>query len=110
MITEVQLIFGYSVFIGFFLFMITIGAPSFLTPEAQRILSSITVVKERPAWMDIPIIGAIGGFIKGAWDSLVTLYIVLAFNSTIAVITSLIVTPYLIAMTYIISKLLRGGG
>jgi hypothetical protein len=110
MITEVQLIFGYSIFIGFFLFMITLGAPSFLTAEAQQKLSSITVVKERPAWQDLPIIGAIGGFIKGVADSLVTLYMVMAFNSTIAAITSVIVTPYLIAMTYIIIKILRGGG
>jgi hypothetical protein len=107
---EYEFVFSYTIFIFFFLLMITLGAPSFLTADAQAKLNSITIPTQRPAFIDIPIIGPIYGFLKGTYDGLLTLYLLLTFSASIRWITFIIVAPYTVTLFYIIVRLLRGGG
>lgn len=108
--SEIKFLLSYTVFIFFFILLVTLGAPTFLSEEARSKIEAMTVPKERPSWVEIPIIGPIYGFFRGIWDGLYTLYILLTFSSTIKWLTLLIVTPFLVTMFYVILRILRGGG
>jgi len=112
---ELHFLISYTVFIGFLLVMLGLGAPTFLSAEAQQKLASLHVASDRPAWYTVcdyflcQIINPLVGFFAGVGDALVTLYVLFAFNSTIAIVTGIIVTPYLVGLLYVIIGILRGG-
>jgi len=109
-VNEYSILFTYTVFLMVVLLLITMGAPSLVDEETRQKLESLSVPKEKPSWIDIPVIGPIYGFFKAVYDGLTTLYILLSFSSTIRWFTLIILTPYLVLIFYIILRLLRGGG
>jgi hypothetical protein len=108
--TETTFLYGYTVFIFFIIFMIGLGAPTFVDASAQSKLLSIQSRHLTPAVQDNPILSVTLGFFLGVYNTLDTFYTLLAFSSSIRWITLIIVFPYTVAITYIIAKLLRGGG
>jgi len=123
--TETQFIYGYTIFLMFFLLMITMSSPSFLTNEAQMKLSKLNAPSKAPVWTEATcasnwlfgefcygggLIGGISSILTTFWGGLNTLYIMLSFNATLAWVTFIITIPYAVTLFYIILRILRGGG
>lgn len=112
--SEIRFLYTYLLFICFYLLILTLGAPSFLPEETRQKIENITgnITAEVPRgwWEDIPVIGPVYGFLKGVYDGLSTLWILLTVSSTVRWITIIIITPFVVTLFYIILRLIRGGG
>jgi hypothetical protein len=135
MISEVEYIISYCVFVFFFIFMITQGAPTFLPPESVAELQNIQVTRTitPPEYITTFPCGwgifdficqFLFGFVKvlwnigiffywlftTIWDTIQVLFILLRFSSSVRWVTLLIILPMTIGLLYVIIRLLRGGG
>jgi len=111
-LSEVKFLLSYLIFLMFFVFLVTLGAPSFLPEEDRARLENITgsVPTEKPTswWQSIPIIGPIYGFFLGVYQGLTVFWILLTVSSTVRWVSLIIVIPFVITMFYVIIKTLRG--
>jgi hypothetical protein len=108
--TELKFVIGYTMFVSMMVYMIGLGGPAFVPADVQETFRSLTVPVGVPAYLDYPIIGAVASFIVGAYNNLHIFYTLLTFSVTIQWLSIIILTPYLIGMSYVIIKILRGGG
>lgn len=123
MVTGTQFILYYTVFVFFFVFVVTLGAPTFLPEEGRQELESMYIptepveveeVPEEVHWYD-KIIGffrSIYNFFRAIYNFIKTFWILLKFSSTIRWISLLIIIPYTITLLYVLLGLIPfvGGG
>jgi hypothetical protein len=133
---EVEYVVCYTVFVFFFLYVTTQGAPTFLSAEGVTALQSIQITRTIHApdyvaggwtcgWGIFDFIcTTLGGIVKllwnigvffywtftTIWDFLQTFFILLKFSSEVKWFTVLVITPMTIGLIYVIAKLVRGGG
>jgi len=97
----------------FFVFIVTLGATSFLSDEQNVRLESMIggIPSERPTtwWESIPIIGPIMGFFRAVFDGVVLFWTLLTISSSIRWVTALIITPFAVTLFYVVLGLIRGG-
>jgi hypothetical protein len=120
MISSIQFILGYTIFLFFIIFIGTMGAPSFIPADKQAQLQAITL----PSQVKIDL--ACGGidilcwlktlasicynFFYLVWQGASVFYLLMSVNSTFKWITTLIILPYTITLFYIVIKLFAIGG
>lgn len=133
--SELEYIISYCIFVYFFVFIATMGAPTFLPPEAVAELRSIQVTRtlHTPSFIQNMTCGwgifdfictILGGLVKlvwnilliiGAfwfwiWDTIQILFVLMKFSSSIQWVTFLIIIPLTIGLAYVIIRIARGGG
>jgi hypothetical protein len=124
---EMGFILGYSIFLFFFIFIIGMGAPSFIPLSARDRIEQMNVItvcgqdtdcktddycnpdsqvcqSKIQSW---PIIGPIYGFFLGVYNYLYIFYTLMTVSSSVRWITLLVITPFIIGMAYIVIKLVK---
>jgi len=99
----------YSLFVFFVLYLITLGAPDIVTGEAKEKIMNITVPTQS-RWESVPVIGPVYGFFRGVYNTLSIFYTLLKFSSGVRWLTTVLITPLMIGLVYVIIRILRGGG
>lgn len=133
---ETEYILFYAVFIGFLIFIFSLGAPTFVDEEGlkeiEQIKAPVTItppsyIENFPCegWgMFVGICNSLYGLLRVLWnigisifftsktivDMIRTLWVLLRFSSAIRWVTLLVITPMTIVLFYIIARLIRGGG
>lgn len=123
MVTSIQFLLFYTIFIFFYVFVVTVGAPTFLPEEAQRELEEMYVptepaeieeVPEEVNWFDriVGFLNAVYNFFRLIYNAIKTFWILLKFSSTIRWVSLIIIIPYSIVLLYILLQLIPfvGGG
>ncbi len=107
---EYKFLLGYSVFICFFLFMLTQSAPQILGPEYSNKIGNVTSKLSTMSNQNQEWYYGLLDSITNIWDAGNVLWILLTVNSSVAWVSLLIFTPYTITLGYILIRLARGGG